>query len=412
SLGLDSGIRRVSELNMILAILLLVFVLVAGPTVFLLQTMVQNTGMYISNLFDMTFNLYAYEPSGWIGGWTLFYWAWWVAWSPFVGMFIARVSRGRTIREFVVGVLLVPVGFTFLWMTFFGDTALHMVMVQGLTDLSDAVAADTSVALFRFFEHLPLSGIMSLLATLLVITFFVTSSDSGSLVVDMLTNGGHDNSPLWQRIFWAVLEGVVAAALLIAGGLGALQTATIAAALPFSIVMILMCWGLVRALRIEMFKRISLRDARITPRGPHAAMGWQKRLANIFHQPKREEVRGFLTGTVKPALAEVSEELTRQGRVARIGSDAQDTDRIWVEVGHGEEIDFFYSVRPRAYEPPSFVITDTVASRAEALKYYRAEVHLREGSQDYDIMGWSKSDIINDVLDHYERHMHFLQAVR
>ncbi|WP_305041467.1 choline BCCT transporter BetT [Geoalkalibacter sp.] len=409
-LGLDTGIRRISELNMVLAVVLAAFVLIAGPTVFLLQTLVQNTGMYLSSLFSMTFNLYAYEPSGWIGGWTLFYWGWWIAWSPFVGMFIARVSRGRTIREFVIGVLLVPVGFTFMWMTFFGDTAIHMVMIQGLAQLADAVAADTSVALFQFFEHLPFSSVTSLLATLLVITFFVTSSDSGSLVVDMLTSGGKEESPTWQRIFWAVIEGIVAAALLLAGGLGALQTATIASALPFTVVMILMCWGLLRALRIEAVKRLSLREARVAPRGPHAAMAWQRRVRFLIHQPKRREVLRYLEDVVKPALAEVAAELQQQSLDARLAED--EDDQVWLEVRHGEEIDFFYAVHPRPYEPPSFVLRDTRADRAAALKYFRAEVHLREGGQDYDIMGWSKNDVINDVLDQYERHMHFLHSMR
>lgn len=409
-LGLDAGIRRISELNMILAVILISFVLVAGPTVFLLQTLVQNTGMYLSSLFSMTFNLYAYEPTGWIGGWTLFYWGWWIAWSPFVGMFIARVSRGRTIREFVIGVLLVPVGFTFMWMTFFGDTAIHMVLMQGITQLTDAVAADTSVALFQFFEHLPFSGVMSLLATLLVITFFVTSSDSGSLVVDMLTSGGMEESPTWQRIFWAVIEGIVAAALLLAGGLGALQTATIASALPFTVVMILMCWGLLRALRIEGVKRLSLREARVSPRGPHAAMAWRSRVRSMVHHPKRQEVESYIQEVVKPALVEVSEELQKQNLEARVAED--EDGQVWVEVLHGLEIDFFYAVHPRAYEPPSFVLRDTRPKRLEALKYFRAEVHLSEGGQDYDIMGWSKNDVINDVLDQYERHMHFLHSVR
>lgn len=410
ALGLDAGIRRISVLNVVLAVLLLLFVLVTGPTVFLLQTLVQNTGTYLSNLFGMTFNLYAYEPTTWIGGWTLFYWGWWIAWSPFVGMFIARVSRGRTIREFVVGVLLVPVGFTFMWMTFFGDTALHMIMIQHIGELADAVAADTSVALFKFFEHLPFSGITSLLATLLVVTFFVTSSDSGSLVVDMLTSGGEEESPVWQRVFWAVVEGVIAAALLLAGGLQALQTATLASALPFTVIIILMCWGLVRALRIESVKRLSLRRAGVAPRGPQAGQSWQSRLHNVIHQPSRTEVDRFVQEVVKPALGEVVGELKRQGMDARAGED--EYGRAWIEVGHGDEINFFYSVHPRPYEPPSFVLRDTRARRAEALKYYRAEVHLREGGQDYDIMGWDADEVINDVLDQYERHMHFLQAVR
>lgn len=410
ALGLDAGIRRVSEFNLILAVVLLVFVLVAGPTIFLLQTLVQNTGAYLSNLFSMTFNLYAYQPTGWIGGWTLFYWGWWIAWSPFVGMFIARISRGRTIRQFIVGVLLVPLGFTFLWMTVFGDTAIHMVMVQGITGLADAVAADESVALFRFLEELPLASVSSLVATVLVVTFFVTSSDSGSLVVDMLTSGGAEDSPTWQRVFWSVLEGVIAAALLVAGGLGALQTASIASALPFAIVMIVICWGLMRALRIEGAKRTSLRDARVGPRGAHAAFNWKQRLGTMLHQPTLEEVVEYLRETVDPALQQVAGELRRRGldAVVEHGED----ERVWVEVRHGSEIDFYYSVRARPYEPPAFVMSDTRARQAEALKYYRAEVHLREGGQDYDIMGWREETVINDVLDHYGRHLHFLAAVR
>ena len=407
AMGLDGGIRRISELNMVLAVVLLGFVLVAGPTVFLLQALVQNTGMYLSNLFTMTFNLYAYQPTGWIGGWTLFYWGWWIAWSPFVGMFIARVSRGRTIREFVVGVLLVPVGFTFMWMTFFGNSALHMVMVQGVQGLAEAVNADTSVALFMFLEQLPFSAITSFLATALVITFFVTSSDSGSLVVDMLTSGGEEESPLWQRVFWALLEGAVAAALLMAGGLAALQAASIASALPFSIVMVVMCWGLLRALRIEGVKRMSLREARVDP---GAALTLPQRVASLLHQPNREEVLHYIGQTVLPALTSVADELRRSG--LDVAVESPEDGRAWLEVRHGDEIDFYYSVRPRSYEAPAFVLADTRPRRAEALKYYRAEVHLREGGRDYDIMGWRGEDVVNDVLDHYQRHLHFLGAMR
>ena len=410
AIGLDGGIRRISELNMILAVTLLVFVLLVGPTVFLLQTLVQNTGAYLSDIVYKTFNLYAYEPGDWIGGWTLFYWGWWIAWSPFVGMFIARVSRGRTIREFVIGVLLVPVGFTFMWMTFFGDTAIHLVLMQGVTQLADAVAADTSVALFQFFEQLPLSTLTSLLATILVVTFFVTSSDSGSLVVDMLTSGGAEDSPVWQRIFWAVVEGVVAAVLLLAGGLGALQTATIASALPFTVVMLVMCWGLLRALRIEGAKRFSLRQTTVMPPTHHIPVPWQKRLRNLLNHPKRSQVLRFIQEMVKPALEEVAREIQQHGMEVRVqnGEDG----RAWVEVSHGEETDFFYSVHPRPYEPPLFVMRDTLNRRGEELKYYRAEVHLREGGQDYNVMGWSREQLISDVLEQYEKHMHFLHLVR
>ena len=410
-LGLDGGIRRVSELNMILAVVLLLFVLIAGPTVFLLQTLVQNTGMYLSSLFEMTFNLYAYEPNDWIGGWTLFYWGWWIAWAPFVGMFIARVSRGRTIREFVGGVLFVPVGFTFIWMTFFGDTALYMIMIQGVAELGEQVSTDTAVALFMFFEQLPFSAVTATLATLLVVTFFVTSSDSGSLVVDILTSGGtKEPSPVWQRVFWAVLEGVVATALLIAGGLAALQTAAIASALPFTIIMVLMCWGLLRALRVDQLKHASLTEARVLPLIPSGQTNWQRRLRNLIHQPKREEVLRYIDEEVRVALQDVVSEFGKMKIDAAVG--AGEDGRVWVEVRHGAEIDFYYSVRPRPYEAPSFVLRDTESRRAEALRYYRAEVHLSEGGQDYDVLGWSRQAIIGDVLDQYERHLHFLQALR
>ena len=407
-LGLDGGIRRVSELNMALAVILLVFVLVAGPTVFLLQTLVQNTGMYISNLFSMTFNLYAYEPTGWIGGWTLFYWGWWIAWSPVVGMFIARVSRGRTIREFVIGVLLVPLGFTFMWMTFFGDTAIHMVLMQGIGSLAEAVAADTTVALFEFFSHLPFASVTSLLATILVITFFVTSSDSGALVVDMLTTGGAEDSPTWQRIFWSVLMGVVAAVLLLAGGLAALQTASIASALPFTVVMALVCWGLLRALRTDAAKRSSLQFARTQAGGD--GYSWQQRLHTLVHQPSRAEVGKFLEEAARPAIRQVANELRERGVEAAV-TDGDD-GRITLDIQHGQEQAFRYVIRPRPYEPPSFTLSDTRARRASALRYYRAEVHLSEGGQDYDVMGWSRDAVINDVIDQYERHLHFLSGQR
>ncbi|RUO32869.1 BCCT family transporter [Aliidiomarina sanyensis] len=423
-LGLDGGIRRLSELNLFLAFGLLFFVLFAGPTVYLLQSLVQNIGTYLSSIVSMTFNLYSYdpatyglqegcngdcEPSTWLGGWTLFYWGWWIAWSPFVGMFIARVSRGRTIREFVTGVLLVPMGFTFMWMTFFGNTAIHMILMEGMTSLGDAVMADSSVALFQFFDALPFSTIASMIATILVVTFFVTSSDSGSLVVDIITSGGGDeDSPTWQRIFWCGLEGLIAVALLLAGGLGALQTASIASALPFSIVMLLMCWGLIRALRLEVVKRVSLASA--VPAPAFAQGNWQQQLRRLVRQPKRDEVMQFIEGPVMEAMQAVAEELKKQNIPVHVKRG--DDGRAWLQTEHGDEMDFFYSVRPREYRPPSFVMRDIAKGRDEKLKFFRAEVHLREGGQDYDIYGWSKDQVIGDILQQYEKHWYFLDAVR
>ncbi len=300
--GLDKGIKRLSELNLVLALLLLIFVFVAGPSIYLLQTTIQNAGQYVSNLFSMTFNLYAYQPSGWIGGWTIMYWAWWISWSPFVGMFIARVSEGRSIREFIVGVLLIPTGFTLIWMGFMGNAALYSIMHEANTGLLEAVQRDSSVALFEFLNNLPFSSVTSIIATLLVMLFFVTSADSGALVTDYLT-AKSDNSPTWQRLFWTVLMALLAIILLLAGGLEALQSATIMSALPFTFIMLLMCWGLIKALHLDVTKMHALQAARITPRAIQNPRSWQQRLGLIMHYPHtQEEVQQYIHNTVNNAF--------------------------------------------------------------------------------------------------------------
>lgn len=408
--GLDKGIRILSEINLGLAVVLMLFVLALGPTVFLLQTYVQNTGGYLSEIVGKTFNLYAYEPTDWIGGWTLLYWGWWLSWSPFVGLFIARISRGRTIRQFVCGVLFVPAGFTLLWMTIFGDTALHMILDDGVKDLVGVVNQDSSLALFAFLEHFPLSNLVSLVAVIMVVVFFVTSADSGALVVDMLASRGHDHSPLWQRIFWSVSIGVVAIALLLANGLKALQTATIASALPFAIILLASIWGLFKALHLDATRRDLRGVALPGPRsGPHGQGGWQRRLRSIAMRPRRAHVARFIAEVVRPACEAVAGELRKQGYEVLVNE--RDDGRVLLELAHAGEGRFVYEVRPRAFSQPSFVLQESDEG-SDTRKYFRAEVHLREGGQDYDIMGWSREDVIGDILDQYERHLHYLHVVR
>ncbi|MCC5839219.1 MAG: BCCT family transporter [Opitutales bacterium] len=226
----------------------------------------------------------------------------------------------------------------------------------------------------------------------------------------MLTSGGEGESPTWQRIFWAIIEGIVAATLLLAGGLGALQAATIASALPFTVIMVFMCWGLYRALSIEGVKRSAANEGRLTPLGHGGPRSWKRRLEMIVSHPKRPEVEAFLLKSVEPAFSEVVGELRKRGLEAAVNKD--EDGRLWIEVRHGEDVDFYYSVHPRAYEPPAFALDDTTPRRLEELKYFRAEIFLREGSQNYDIMGWAQESIINDVLDHYERHLRFIASVR
>lgn len=252
--GVRRGIRRLSELNLLLAGVFLLFCFLAGPTVGILQSLIQTTGAYISQLPRLSTWTDAYAQTGWQNGWTIFYWGWWIAWSPFVGMFIARISRGRTIREFIGGVLLVPASLTFVWLSVFGGAALRFELA-GDHSIGESARENVALSLFVFLEHLPLAGITSGLAVLIVLLFFITSSDSGSLVVDMITSGGNPNPPVWQRIFWAVMEGLVAAALLITGGLAALQTASITLGLPFAVVLLFMVAGLYKALRTEPVKQ-------------------------------------------------------------------------------------------------------------------------------------------------------------
>lgn len=406
--GLDTGIRRLSELNMILAVLLLLFILALGPTVFLMQAYVQNIGAYLSEIVGKTFNLYAYQRTDWLGGWTLFYWGWWLSWSPFVGMFIARISRGRTIREFIAGVTLVPAGFTFLWMTVFGVTAIDMVITGGLTSLAETTQADNSLALFVFLEQFPFSSVLSGLAVVMVIVFFVTSADSGALVVDMLASGGKDNTPVWQRIFWVCVMAVVAIVLLLADGLSALQTATIASAFPYALVLLAAIWGLLKALKVDITKRGTRLHAHLAPR-PGTTDDWHGRLRNIMSFPRRDHVRRFMNEVALPACEEVAAALRKEGAQVTV---THEDDAVRLEVMHDSEVDFVYAVQPRAYEQPAFVMRDTAEDERQSRKYFRAEVYLKEGGQNYDIMGWSRRGVIGDILDQYERHMHFLHLVR
>jgi choline/glycine/proline betaine transport protein len=241
--GLDRGIRVLSQINIVIAALLMLFVLLVGPTLFILNALVENIGYYFQHFFQLSTWNETYENTEWQNGWTVFYWGWWISWSPFVGMFIARISYGRTVREFIKGVLFIPTLVTFSWMTTFGNSALNIEMF-GAGGIATAVQENIPISLFVLLENFPLDLITATLAVGVVVTFFVTSSDSGSLVIDIITAGGNPEPPKVQRIFWAVMEGLVAAALLIGGGLVALQTAAITTGLPFAIVLLGMCFAL------------------------------------------------------------------------------------------------------------------------------------------------------------------------
>ena len=312
--GLDSGIQRISQVNINLAALLLGFVFLAGPTTLLLSAYVENVGHYVQTLIDTLLWSGTYEGGQWLSDWTLFYWAWWISWSPFVGMFIARISRGRTIREFVLGVLLVPSMVSFLWFTVFGNTAIELERAGA--GLGAVVQEDFSSALFVLLEQFPLATVTSVVTTLVVGLFFVTSSDSGSFVVDMLTSGGSTDTPVQTRVFWAVSEGAVAAALLLSGGLAALQAAAISTGLPFLVVLLLAAWSLLRGLREERPV-----ESRSGPRLPPAS------LPDATHREQAFRARELALREQELALRERALQLAEQEFELSNGADVGSTTR-------------------------------------------------------------------------------------
>lgn len=403
--GVDKGIRRLSEFNLILAVLLMLFVLAVGPTAQLLRDFVQNIGFYFDTIVLRTFNIYAYEPRPWIDAWTLFYWAWWISWSPFVGMFIARISRGRTVREFVIAVLFIPAGFTFFWMTVFGNTALFIDTTIADGALSTAVAADLSVALFQFFQYLPLPAVTSSLAVLLVAVFFITSSDSGSLVVDAIAAGGETRTGAPQRVFWCVLEGLIAGVLLVAGGLAALQSATIATALPFSLIMLLLVLALFKGMRADVAQHRAGTAASPPQAAPAVGLTWQRRLGLMLNTPTEPEVAGFIADIAAPALAKVAAEFERSGRGATVARSDGGAS-IWLTVPASAVRDFVYGVQLVSHRLPAF----SALEAAQADMRFEARTFFSDGSRGYDLMGMDADQIIADVLVQFERYLSLVQS--
>ncbi|MDN3556213.1 BCCT family transporter [Halomonas maura] len=245
--GVDKGVQRLSKINMVMAFVLLLFMIVVGPTLMILSDFFANLGGYLSHLPALSMP-FGREDDNYRQGWSALYWAWWISWSPFVGMFIARVSRGRTVREFLISVMIVPTLVSTLWFTAFGTTAIDQVVTDNFEGVKDAVV---ELQLFVMLSQLPWTAIMSFVGIVLVMVFFITSSDSGSLVIDSLTAGGKVDAPKAQRIFWALIEGAIAIALLLGGGLGALQTAVITTGLPFTLILLVACFAVIKGLRSE-----------------------------------------------------------------------------------------------------------------------------------------------------------------
>ncbi|HYK73855.1 MAG TPA: BCCT family transporter [Pseudoneobacillus sp.] len=249
--GLEKGIQYLSNAAMILSFAIMLLILIVGPTLTIIKVFFNTTGLYVNDFIHMSLRLLPFSEGEWIASWTLFYWAWWIAWAPFVGMFIARVSKGRTLREFVIGVLIVPTLGTCLWMSIFGGAAIEIVQNTGNKNLAKEIAGNVSLSIFTFFDYLPMSSLLSILGFAVVAIYYITVADTATFVLGMLSEGGTLNPSNKIKMTWGVIQSALAAVLLLAGGLNVLQTASIAAALPFAIIMIVMCFSLLKGLKSE-----------------------------------------------------------------------------------------------------------------------------------------------------------------
>ena len=407
--GVEKGVRWMSDINMLLAIALLLFMLFAGPTQYLLSTFMQNLGDYLGNVVGKSFDVYAYGGrADWLGNWTVFYWAWWIGWAPFVGLFIARISRGRTIREFVFGVLLIPLGFTLAWLSIFGNSALDQVLHHGQEHLAQLAVDNPPTVLYALLESYPWSRAVITVTVMVSFIFFVTSADSGTVVLSTLSSHGglpEEDGPRWLRVFWGVMTALVTAGLLLAGSMDALKSAVVLASLPFSVVLLLMLWGLTRALGEESQRKKASQYSPIPLIGQSRHQrGWRQRITQAVHFPVRDEVYRFMDTDVRPAIEAVATQLREQGLDV---TTRFEPGQMELEVNHGEQQVFRYQVVMRGYLTPSFA-----AQRFRNQRYYRAEVHLYEGGQDYELVGYSRQQIINDIIDQYERHLQFLHLTR
>lgn len=410
--GVENGIRRLSNLNILLFSGLLLFVLMFGQTLDLLNGFVQNLGDYLNGFVLKTFDLYVYEADGakserWLGLWTVFYWAWWISWGPFVGMFIARISKGRTVRELVAGVLLIPLGFTLAWLSIFGNTALDLVVNQGAVELGRTALEQPSMSIYQLLEYFPAAKIIVGVAVFVGFVLFLTPADSGAVMMANLScTGGHvdEDAPHWLRIFWSVVITLVTIGLLFAGNFEAMQTMVVLAGLPFSGVLVLFMFGLYKAMRQD--SQVEQERAELAARGRR---GFSERLSQMDLQPTQAVVQRFMDKHVSPALREAAAQLQSQGFTveSRLGQSRSSMGlRVMMEEGNP----FVYEVSLDGYlAPPSEAPVDGETEVRQ--RFYRAEVYLHDGSQEYDLMGFALEQIVRDVMDQFESHRQLLGRV-
>lgn len=398
--GLDKGVRILSNINIIAVVALLLFVLMLGPTVYLIGSFTEGIGTYINSFFSLTFNTHVYEENtqSWFHDWTILYWAWWISWSPYVGLFIARISKGRTIREFVAAVLILPTLFNFIWMSVFGNSAIWFDMNTANGYLSK-MANDPDGLMFQFLEYLPLTKLISFLVIGIIIIFFVTSADSGIFVMNSIATKNARISPKWQTAGWGVLLAVLALMLLNAGGLEALQSMTLITALPFSIIMILFIVSLTKALVIDKgYYEKDFSSTTIPWSGEH----WRERLRQIVSFNDAESTELYIKTTVQQAFQELGEEFSKNGIDAKINLH-NIPESIEVEIKYDVINNFKYGVKKESKMISEYLLDEENLPNSEEGVVYYPKSYFGDNREGYDIKLFTKNELISDVLKHYER---------
>ena len=410
--GVGKGVKILSELNLTLAFCLLIFVLVAGPTLYLLSAFSDNIGTYLSNLVKLSFKTYVYEQehTDWFSGWTILYWAWWCSWAPFVGLFIARISKGRTIREFIFGVLVIPSMFGILWFTVFGNTAIWLNDGEAAGTLGQMISSPETL-LFKFLDYLPLSGVTGLVSLVVISLFFITSADSGIYVLNNIAS--RDKSlaaPRWQAVMWGILMSVVAIVLMQSGGLANLQAMTLLVALPFAMLMLLMCFSLWKGLNADK----KYFDTKVNPTSIFwTGDKWKERLEQMMNQTQEKDILRFLKHTVLPAMRELRQELISKYELSVQINTLFDQDEPAVELVIQKDLmrDFMYGVKSIGREVSEQLINDDNLPHIQHSMTYEPYTYFFDGRVGYDVQYMDQDELIADMLKHYERYLSLLDDV-
>ena len=410
--GVGKGVKILSELNLTLAFCLLIFVLVAGPTLYLLSAFSDNIGTYLSNLVQLSFKTYVYEQehTGWFSGWTILYWAWWCSWAPFVGLFIARISKGRTIREFIFGVLVVPSLFGVLWFTVFGNTAIWLNDGEAAGTLGQMISSPETL-LFKFLDYLPLSGVTGLVSLVVISLFFITSADSGIYVLNNIASRDKSlTAPRWQAVMWGVLMSVVSIVLMQSGGLANLQAMTLLVALPFAMLMLLMCFSLWKGLNADK----KYFDTKVNPTSIFwTGDKWKERLEQMMNQTQEKDILRFLKHTVLPAMRELRQELIGKYELSVQINTLFEQDEPAVELVIQKESmrDFMYGVKSVGREVSTQLINDDNLPHIQHSMTYEPYTYFFDGRVGYDVQYMDQDELIADMLKHYERYLSLLDDV-